>query len=137
VLSVVDGGINGWLESGGTLVKGTPPDKIYWAIKVNINEITVEDFKKALAGDLPGTFIIDIRNVGEVEDGKFPITTNIPLDDLTDRLGELPKDKEILVHCSTGVRADMAVHELLKAGFKARYVVVTVECIDGECKLLE
>ena len=44
VLSVVDGGIEGWLSSGGRLVKGTPPDKIHWAIKLNINEVPVADF---------------------------------------------------------------------------------------------
>lgn len=137
VLSTVDGGIEGWLASGGKLVTGTPPDKIHWAIKLNINEINIADFKKALAGDMPDTFILDVRNVGETEDGMFPKAYNIPLDELGKRFGELPKDKEILVHCSTGVRADMAVYELKKAGFKARFVVVTVDCVDGECKLME
>ena len=67
----------------------------------------------------------------------LPNAYNIPLDELGARFGELPKDKEVLVHCSTGVRADMAVHELKKAGFKARFVVVTVDCADGECHLME
>ena len=45
---------------------------------------------------------------------------NIPLPELRARLGELPKDREILVICRSGGRAYFATRILLQNGFKAR-----------------
>ncbi|RZS98007.1 MBL fold metallo-hydrolase [Cecembia calidifontis] len=50
--------------------------------------------------------IIDIRNAGEVAQGKiFENAINIPLPELKDRIGEIPTDKPIVVHCGTGYRS--------------------------------
>ncbi|MFD2203004.1 MBL fold metallo-hydrolase [Shivajiella indica] len=50
--------------------------------------------------------IVDIRNVGEYADGKvFDSAINIPLPELKDRVGEIPTDKPIVVHCGTGYRS--------------------------------
>ena len=51
----------------------------------------------------------------------------IKLDDLAQKLGDLPKDKKIVAHCSTGVRAEMAYNLLKKAGFNAGYVKAKVD----------
>ena len=42
---------------------------------------------------------------------------NIPLGQLQNRLGELEKDAQIVVHCKTGGRASKAVEMLRQAGF--------------------
>ncbi len=47
---------------------------------------------------------------------------NIPLPQLRGRLGELPRDKEILVICRSAVRAHNATRILVQGGFKARNV---------------
>ncbi len=57
----------------------------------------------------------------------FPGAVSIPLDDLEKRLAEVPKDKPIVIHCSTGVRAEMAYNELKKAGIDAKYVKAKVD----------
>ncbi|WP_291788279.1 MBL fold metallo-hydrolase [Cecembia sp.] len=50
--------------------------------------------------------IIDIRNAGEVAEGKiFEQAINIPLPELADRVGEIPTNKPIVVHCGTGYRS--------------------------------
>ncbi|MBB4080128.1 glyoxylase-like metal-dependent hydrolase (beta-lactamase superfamily II)/rhodanese-related sulfurtransferase [Lewinella aquimaris] len=50
--------------------------------------------------------IVDIRNASEVEEGKyFPSALNIPLPELSDRTGEIPTDKPIVVHCAGGYRS--------------------------------
>lgn len=50
--------------------------------------------------------IVDIRNEGEYADGKiFESAINIPLSELLDRVGEIPTDKPIVVHCGTGYRS--------------------------------
>jgi rhodanese-related sulfurtransferase len=42
---------------------------------------------------------------------------NIPLNHLTDRLGELPADRPILVYCAGGYRSSIAASLLERAGF--------------------
>ncbi len=49
-----------------------------------------------------------------------PGAVNIPLPELRARLGELPRDREILVICRSAVRAYYATRILLQNGFKAR-----------------
>lgn len=50
--------------------------------------------------------IIDIRNAGEVAEGKvFENAINIPLPELMERAGEIPTDKPVVVHCGTGYRS--------------------------------
>jgi len=34
----------------------------------------------------------------------------IPDEDLLARMSEVPKDKRVIAHCSTGIRAEMAYH---------------------------
>jgi hydroxyacylglutathione hydrolase len=69
---------------------------------VNMNFFDKEEFDKN-----PEAFtIVDIRNVGEFSDGKvFETAINIPLPELMDRMGEIPTDKPIVVHCGTGYRS--------------------------------
>ena len=49
-----------------------------------------------------------------------PGAVNIPLRELRARLGELPRDREILVICRSAQRAYYATRILLQNGFKAR-----------------
>src|ERR1044072_8199943 len=47
--------------------------------------------------------ILDIRNSSEVKSKKiFKHSINIPLPELRERLGEIPSDKPIVVHCAGG-----------------------------------
>jgi rhodanese-related sulfurtransferase len=65
--------------------------------------------------------VLDVRNPPELEaSGSFPDAVNIPLDQLRQRLHELPKDKEILVACQVGLRGHVACRMLIQYGFKAR-----------------
>ena len=52
----------------------------------------------------------------------LPGVLNIPLPELRARLGELPRDREILVICRSAQRAYYATRILLQNGFKARNV---------------
>ena len=52
-----------------------------------------------------GGFLLDVRTVGEFRRGHIEGATNIPIDEIRDRLGELPRDKTLLVYCLTGIRS--------------------------------
>ena len=64
-----------------------------------------------------GTFVLDVRTQEEWDEYHAPNTTLIPLDQLPNRLNELPKDKEIVIVCRSGNRSAQARDILLNAGF--------------------
>ena len=65
-----------------------------------------------------GAVIIDVRTPGEFAARSYPKAKNIPLDDLSSRLGELPKNKPIVLYCASGARAAQAAGILERSGFK-------------------
>jgi rhodanese-related sulfurtransferase len=81
-----------------------------------------------LRGDMPishwgsedGRFLLDVRNPAELEVESVPGAVNIPLPQLRARLGELPRDREILIFCRSAQRAYYATRILLQNGFNAR-----------------
>jgi NADPH-dependent 2,4-dienoyl-CoA reductase/sulfur reductase-like enzyme/rhodanese-related sulfurtransferase len=83
-----------------------------------------------LRGDMPvahwdatdGAFLLDVRQPVELKVESVPGAINIPLGQLRSRLGELPRDMEILVICRSAQRAYYATRILLQNGFKARNI---------------
>ena len=67
-------------------------------------------------------FLLDVREPVELAVEQAPGAVNIPLGQLRARLGELPRDREILVVCRSGQRAYYATRMLLQQGFKARNI---------------
>ena len=71
---------------------------------------------------LNGAFLLDVREPVELVVERVPGAVNIPLGQLRARLGELPRDREILVICRSAQRAYYATRILLQNGFKARNI---------------
>lgn len=77
-------------------------------------EITAEQaYQKYQAG----AFVLDVRTQDEWNEYHAPNTTLIPLDQLQSRMGEIPRDKEIVVVCRSGNRSQEGRDMLLSAGF--------------------
>lgn len=66
-----------------------------------------------------GGFLLDVRTAEEFRRGHIEKATNIPIDEIRDRLGELPKDRIILVYCLTGVRSYFVYRILKQLGYQA------------------
>lgn len=65
--------------------------------------------------------LLDVRNPGELESvGFIEGAINVPVDQLRQRMNELPKDKEIVIYCQVGLRGNVAYRQLVNSGFKAR-----------------
>jgi NADPH-dependent 2,4-dienoyl-CoA reductase/sulfur reductase-like enzyme/rhodanese-related sulfurtransferase len=77
------------------------------------------DVKVVNWDEIGDRFVLDVREPGEYARGHIPGAVNIPLGQLRDRLGELPRDKEIVVHCRVGMRSYIAVRILMQRGFKS------------------
>lgn len=81
-----------------------------------------------LRGDMPlshwdsldNAFLLDVREPVELAVESVPGAVNIPINQLRSRLGELPRDREILTICRSAQRAYYATRILLQNGFKAR-----------------
>src|SRR5262245_45434778 len=66
----------------------------------------------------PDLFVLDVRTEAEWANGHIPRATLIPVDELEDRLRELPpKDARILVHCAAGGRSLQACQILADKGW--------------------
>jgi rhodanese-related sulfurtransferase len=63
--------------------------------------------------------LLDVRDADEVTAlGKLRNAVNIPLGQLRDRLGELPRDRKILTYCQKGQRGYFAACALKGNGFE-------------------
>lgn len=64
-----------------------------------------------------GAIIIDVREPGEFKSGFIPGARNIPLSQLSRRLGDIPRDKTLLLYCRSGMRSKNAAALLRKNGY--------------------
>ena len=60
--------------------------------------------------------VLDVRNPGEREQKRIAASVHIPLAQLERRVGELPRDRRIAVHCAAGYRSSMAASLPARAG---------------------
>ncbi len=66
-------------------------------------------------------FVLDVRTAEEAAIASLDPDVRIPLNDLARRLNELPRDRDILVHCKGGLRSATAASQLSAAGFASVY----------------
>jgi hydroxyacylglutathione hydrolase len=64
-----------------------------------------------------GYFVLDVRGASEYIESHIEGATNIHVGYLKENLNKLPKEKEIIIHCMTGIRSSLAASILLKEGF--------------------
>ena len=68
-----------------------------------------------------------MRNKDEAKAGMIKGALLVPDEEVLERLAEIPKDKRIVTHCSTGVRAEMAYHKLKEKGYQVAFLNAEVE----------
>jgi len=83
------------------------------ALQEEVTEsITVRDFNQKRSE----VFLLDVR-----EDYEYEISNlggiNIPLGAIEQRMNEIPKDRQVVVHCKSGARSKQAIEKLKKAGY--------------------
>lgn len=68
-------------------------------------------------GGLPqGSVVVDVRTKAEHDKGAVPGAVHVPVDELRERLDELPADRPIVSYCQVGMRGYLATRILLQAG---------------------
>lgn len=79
-----------------------------------VNNIT---WDQILESDKQDYFLLDVRTEDESALGTLGNAVNIPLDDIRERISEIPKDKKIVVFCAVGLRGYFAARILMQKGF--------------------
>ncbi len=72
-----------------------------------------------------GAILVDVRSAAEFESAHAPGTINIPLNELGQRLGELPITAPVVLCCASGTRSGMAKLVLKKHGYAQVYNIGT------------
>ena len=99
---------------------GSAKDAVNFAGMVAADVLRWRHAARPLGDAIDSAFLLDVRQPVELVVESVPGAVNIPLGELRARLGELPRDREILVICRSAQRAYYATRILLQNGFKAR-----------------
>lgn len=81
-----------------------------------LSEYDAGQFADAMK-NTPDVLVIDVREAGEFKSGHIEGAKNMPLSSLSERMGELPKDKKLLLYCQSGMRSKRAGKMLIKHGY--------------------
>jgi rhodanese-related sulfurtransferase len=112
-----------WQRAGNLVQTGPASNSITYVPQPKLGTIESDDFRQTTTQPSVKVMVVDVRNADEVaEDGMVKGAVNIPLDQVSSRLDEFPADKEAVLYCPTGVRAEMAQTILREAGKKSRYL---------------
>jgi rhodanese-related sulfurtransferase len=62
-------------------------------------------------------YVLDVRTAEEFVSGHVPGAVNIPYDQVASRLAEVPKDRDVVLYCRSGRRAQLAAAVLADNGY--------------------
>lgn len=97
------------------------------------HKITFDQMVSLLKEDK--AFIVDVRTKEENEILNFSFATNIPVTEMPNRLNELPKDKTIVLFCSSATRATLLLPYLQANGFEDTKILLdSISEIAGQFK---
>lgn len=71
-----------------------------------------------LAAKREGRTVLDVRDHSEWREGHLAGARHIPLGRLPERLSEVPRDADLVIHCQSGARSSIAASVLLANGFR-------------------
>ncbi|GIV71200.1 rhodanese-like domain-containing protein [Caldilinea sp.] len=89
------------------------------AVKVKA-KITPAEYQ-ARFGANADHILIDVRTPEEFAGGHIPGAVNISVEQLAQRLSEIPKDKPVVLYCRSGNRSNQAAQILERAGYSQIY----------------
>jgi len=87
-------------------------------LRGRVNIIHWRDIEKL---DPENSIIIDNRTAEEFEMSHIEGAINIPIDDLRNRMTEIPTDKKVILYCAVGLRGYLASRILLQNGYTDVY----------------
>ncbi len=131
--TLLKGGAQAWT---GRFFQGEPATEIVYIKRLKPGQISIDEFKNIAKNKPADKLILDVRDSGAA--GYISGAMSVPLSDIKLSLEDIPKDKEIIVHCNTGIMASMALKTLSDSGYKTRYLNAVVQVSpDGSFEITE
>lgn len=93
----------------------------YVACNVLDGIMPIVTWRDIVENKLPEGALIDVRAIEEFQEGAIPNALHIPVDELRERLDEVPDDKPIYLYCGVGLRGYVALKILKQSGFENVY----------------
>jgi hydroxyacylglutathione hydrolase len=88
-----------------------------WQDTQNLQRIPSITLPEVVRSRGNGELLLDVRGAGEWSAGHLPGALNVPVGELDQRLGEIPRERPLIVHCQTGARAAIAASLLRARGY--------------------
>ena len=101
IVGYLEGGVSGWIESGLELE---------YIPQISGQELIELREQEPVA-------VLDVRERGELAGGVIEGSKHIPLGQLGGRVGELSRERLLVVHCAGGYRSSVATSLLRREGF--------------------
>ena len=89
----------------------------YVAGNILCGKMTPLYWRELRDADLTKVTLVDVRTADEYALGHIDGALNIPLDDLRERIGEIPSDRPVYVYCGVGLRGYLASNILKENGY--------------------
>lgn len=86
--------------------------------EITVPEVTVAELQQQLDSEHP-PLVLDVREPWEWRQVHMPTALHIPMNDVPDRLPELPATQEIVVICAHGSRSYGVAGYLIEQGYQA------------------
>ena len=83
---------------------------------MTVAQLTALELKNKIQ-DTANLFLLDVREPNEFQYASIDSSVLIPLNQISQRIGELDKNLEIVVICHHGMRSQQAAHFLAQSGF--------------------
>ncbi len=99
-IGYLDGGYEAWVKSGKEID--------------SVNRMTASEFEKLYSVK---PIIIDVRKKSEFDSEHVVDAMNIPLNELSNRMSELPQKGSFIIHCAGGYRSMIAASMLKSRGY--------------------
>jgi rhodanese-related sulfurtransferase len=84
------------------------------------DDLTIADYLEQFT-DTDTFTLVDVRTTGEFAQGRLPNAINIPLDQLSRKISQIPMDKPVVVVCQTGSRSRTGASIIARAGCETVY----------------
>jgi glyoxylase-like metal-dependent hydrolase (beta-lactamase superfamily II)/rhodanese-related sulfurtransferase len=103
--------VAGHLDGGMAALAGRPD------LVANVERLAPSALAERLEESEPPQ-LVDVRAAPEVTAGRIDAAANIPLGRLPERIGELARERPVVVYCSSGYRSTIAASVLMRDGFE-------------------
>jgi len=82
-----------------------------------IRQLSAQELKEKLDRNSAKLVVLDVREPWELNVCSLPGAVSIPMREVPSRIGELPKDAELVIMCHHGIRSQQVALYLERMGF--------------------